>query len=82
MKNDLPNEVDYEIEVDGLNERLRVELVSLRESTGMNRKKFAEYFNIPYRTMTDWERGERRITEYVLRLMAYKVEQEKLSEKK
>ena len=25
----------------------------LRESTGMNRKEFCEYFGIPYRTVTE-----------------------------
>ena len=30
----------------------------LRESTGMNRKEFCEYFGIPYRTVTEWEKEE------------------------
>lgn len=42
-----------------------------RESTGMNRKKFCEYFGVPYRTMTDWEPGHHIMPEYVLRLLAY-----------
>lgn len=58
---------------------LQERLIELRESTGMNRKSFAEYFGIPYRTMTDWERGERQMPEYLLRLMAYKVKVEMLS---
>ena len=33
----------------------REELKKLRESTGMNRKEFCEYFEIPYMTETDWE---------------------------
>ena len=33
----------------------------LRESTGMNRKEFCEYFEIPYRTVTEWERGTRKM---------------------
>ena len=33
----------------------------LRESTGMNRKEFCEYFGIPYRTVTEWERGTRKM---------------------
>ena len=28
----------------------------LRESTGMNRREFCEYFDIPYRIVTEWER--------------------------
>ena len=47
-------------------------LIELRKSTGMNRKEFCEYFEIPYRTMPD----------YLLRLMAYKVEMEKLAKMK
>lgn len=31
----------------------------LRESTGMNRREFCEYFDIPYRTVTEWERDNR-----------------------
>lgn len=50
----------------------------LRESTGMNRKEFCKYFGIPYRTMTDWELGNRTLPDYVLRMMAYQVRMEKL----
>ena len=60
----------------------REELKKLRESTGMNRKEFCEYFEIPYMTETDWELGNRRVPEYLLRLMAYKIEIEKLANKK
>jgi len=60
----------------------REELRKLRESTGMNRKEFCEYFDIPYMTETDWELGNRRVPQYLLRLMAYKIEMEKLVEKK
>ena len=58
------------------------ELRKLRESTGMNRKEFCEYFEIPYMTVTDWELGNRRVPQYLLRLMAYKIETEKLADKK
>ena len=34
---------------------------ALRESTGMNRKDFCAFMNIPYRTVTDWELGQRRL---------------------
>lgn len=57
---------------------LQKQLVELREKTGMNRKEFAEYFQIPYRTVTDWERGERQMPDYLYRLLAYKVRMEKL----
>lgn len=31
------------------------ELLELRSSMGMNRREFCEYFEIPYRTVQDWE---------------------------
>ena len=36
-------------------------------------------YEIPYPTITDWEMGNRRIPEYLLRLLAYKVRVEKES---
>ena len=49
------------------------EIKKLREQTGMNRKQFCEYFEIPYRTVTEWERGTRKMPAYVLRLLIYRV---------
>ena len=60
----------------------REELKKLRESTGMNRKEICKYFEIPYMKETDWELGNRRVPQYLLRLMAYKVEMERLSDKR
>lgn len=51
---------------------------NLRKSTGMNRKEFCEYFGIPYRTVTEWERGTRKMPDYVLRLMEYQIRMEKI----
>ena len=56
----------------------QMEIKKLRESTGMNRREFCEYFDIPYRTVTEWERGTRNAPDYVLRLMTYYVHMEKL----
>ena len=50
----------------------------LRESTGMNRKEFCQFFGIPYRTVTDWELDNRHAPEYVLRLLEYYVRHENL----
>lgn len=33
-------------------------------------------------TETDWELGNRRVPQYLLRLMAYKIETEKLADKR
>ena len=54
-------------------------LIELRNSTGMSRKEFCAYFEIPYRTLQDWELGKRKMPDYLLRLMAYKLEMEKLA---
>ena len=45
--------------------------------SGMNRKDFSDWLGIPYRTMQEWELGRRVMPEYVLRLIAYKVLNEK-----
>lgn len=54
----------------------KVRIKEIRESTGMNRKEFCDYFQIPYRTVTDWERGNRHAPEYVLRLLEYYIRME------
>ena len=54
-------------------------LIELRESTGMNRKQFCEYFEIPYMTVSDWERGKKRVPKYFLRLLEYYVRMEQLN---
>ena len=53
----------------------------LRESTGINRREFCEYFDIPYRTVTEWERGMRHAPDYVMRLLEYYIRMEKLFKK-
>lgn len=50
----------------------------LRESTGMNRREFCDYFHIPYRTVTEWERDNRHAPEYVLRLLEYYIRMEQM----
>ena len=54
----------------------------LRENTGMNRREFCEYFKIPYRTVTEWERDNRHAPEYVLRLLENYIRMEKLMKDK
>ena len=55
---------------------IKDKIIELRESTGMNRKEFCEYFGIPYRTVTEWERGTRKMPDYVFRLLAYRIKME------
>ena len=54
----------------------KVRIKEIRDTTGMNRKEFCDYFLIPYRTVTDWERGNRHAPEYVLRLLEYYIRME------
>jgi len=56
-------------------------ITRLREQTGMNRKEFCDYFMIPYRTVTEWERGNRNAPEYELRKDIHKVCERSLIEK-
>ena len=57
---------------------MKKQLIEIRKRTGMNRREFAEYFNIPYRTVQDWELGNRQMPEYLFRLIEYKIRMEKL----
>jgi len=56
----------------------REKIKELRKLTGMNRTEFCEYFEIPYRTVSDWEGGKRHAPEYVLRLLEYYIRMEKM----
>ena len=49
-----------------------------RRLSGMKQKDMAKYFYMPYRTYQDWELGNRVIPEYILRLVLYKLEMEKI----
>lgn len=55
------------------------ELIQLKENIGMSWKKLSEYYGIPYRTVQDWYMGKRRLSDYLLRLMIYKYETERLA---
>lgn len=48
----------------------------LRVKSGMTQKAFAEYFDIPHRTIQNWEGGQRQCPDYLLSLMQYKLEKE------
>lgn len=48
-------------------------LSALRIEYKMNRKEFAEYFDIPYRTVQNWELGYRRCPKYLRELMRLKL---------
>ena len=44
-------------------------------------KGICEYFGIPYRTVTEWERGTRKMPDYVFRLLAYRIKMGNFAEK-
>ena len=48
----------------------------LRSLSGMTQKMFSEYFNIPKRTIEDWEQQKRTPPPYVLNLIEYKLKKE------
>ena len=57
------------------------EVRELRDRLGMNRREFSHYYGIPYRTVQDWEAEKRELPEYLLRLMIYRAEMERLNKK-
>ena len=54
-------------------------IIQLRECTGLNRKDFCKLVPIPYRTMTEWELGNRHAPDYVLFLMEYFIRKEEFA---
>ena len=53
----------------------------LRLSTGMTIQEFSDYFNIPRRTIENWEGGQRKPPVYVVELIKYKIEKEEVTMK-
>jgi len=50
----------------------------LRKESGMNQTEFARYFNIPRRTVQNWDLGVRECPSYLLDLMEYKLKREEI----
>lgn len=48
----------------------------LRTACGMTQQAFADYFEIPKRTLEDWEAGRRKPPEYLVKLIEYKLKKE------
>ena len=65
-------------EKEGEKMEIKDKIKELREGTGMNRKEFCEYFEIPYMTVSDWEHGKKRVPKYFLRLLEYYVRMEQV----
>jgi DNA-binding transcriptional regulator YiaG len=49
----------------------------LRTLAGMTQKEFCEYFNVPKRTLEDWEADVRKCKPYLIELIEYKLRKEK-----
>lgn len=49
---------------------------SLRLATGMTQKEFSQFTGIPLRTIEGWDIGHRTPPEYVVKLVAYKIDKE------
>jgi DNA-binding transcriptional regulator YiaG len=44
-------------------------IIEIRALSGLDKAKFARYYNIPYRTLQDWENGKSKPPIYVLPLL-------------
>lgn len=53
----------------------------LRTLSGMTQQQFGEYFGIPHRTIQNWEGGQNKCPDYLLRLIRYRLENENLIKK-
>lgn len=50
----------------------------LREQTGLSQQKFGDYFGIPARTIQNWESGKTECNQYILDMMEYKLNNERM----
>ena len=57
-----------------------MEFKEVLNSSGMSLKQFSELFNIPYRTVQDWNASKRTPPEYVLNLIIDKLNEKKEQE--
>lgn len=53
-------------------------ILELRRAAGMTQKAFSEYFNIPKRTIEQWEGNHRECKDYIIELIRYKLEKDNL----
>lgn len=52
------------------------EIKKMRKEAGMTQKAFGEFFEIPVRTLQDWEAELRTPPDYVVRILPYKLNPE------
>ena len=48
-------------------------ILELRKKTGLRREEFCEILQIPYRTVQDWELGNNRCKDYIVRALYYEL---------
>lgn len=48
-----------------------------RKQKNMSRKELSEWLEIPYRTLTNWENGERSCPDYIEKLIVEKILRDK-----
>ena len=53
----------------------------IRKATGLSQSKFCAPLNSPVRTLQKWETGERSCPEYVVELIAYRVQTDPIFKK-
>lgn len=61
----------------GINFLIKYTIQGFRLDLGLSQKAFAERFNIPKRTIENWEEGKSSPPAYVMELLAYRVLNEK-----
>ena len=49
----------------------------IKDLSGMKLTEFSKYFEIPYRTVQNWEAGSSKAPDYLLKLMKYKLENDR-----
>ena len=75
------NEKKKYIDIDSVVGNLdEVTVKDLRKQAGMSRKDFCNSFEIPYRTLQSWELGEREMSDFSKRLLAYVIKTSELVE--
>ena len=47
------------------------DLKNIRNKFGLTQKEFSRFFNIPLRTIENWESGKRRPPDYVFNLIMF-----------
>ena len=56
-------------------------ILEMRKSLGYTQSEFAQRYNIPYRTIQNWESGLRKPPEYILELLQHKVQEDLVNKK-